>query len=311
MCPNLPEHFSVGLGFQGRADMLNLYHLRVFYYVAKNLSFTKAANELCITQPAVSSQMRQFEEWCELKFFKKKGRGIRLTDEGETLYQYAGKIFEFERQIESSIKDMRKLKRGVLRIGSTRTYARYLMPNMMRHFHENYPDIKIFLDEGSSMDMSISLLELKNEIAIIANLNDDPAIEYIPFVEEEIIPILSPDHALAAKASLSVEHCSTESIILRETGSGTRKYIDDFFRKHGCTPNILMETANSDFIKKLVARGDGISFLVKQAVVEDLQAKRLVSIPLRNGKLYIDVSIAYLKKQPLSLPAQAFLETIL
>jgi DNA-binding transcriptional LysR family regulator len=72
-----------------------------------------------------------------------------------------------------------------------------------------------------------------------------------------------------------------------------------------------METANSDFIKKLVARGDGISFLVKQAVVEDLQAKRLVSIPLRNGKLYIDVSIAYLKKQPLSLPAQAFLETIL
>ena len=291
--------------------MLNLYHLRVFYYVAKNQSFTKAANELCITQPAVSSQMRQFEDWCELKFFKKKGRGIRLTDEGETLFQYATKIFEFERQIETSIKDMRKLKRGVLRIGSTRTYARYLMPNMMRDFHENYPDIKIFLDEGSSMDMSISLLELKNEIAIIAKLNDDPAIEYIPFIEEEIIPILGPDHPLASKAYLSIEDCSTESIILRETGSGTRKYIDDFFQQHDCTPNILMETANSDFIKKLVARGDGISFLVKQAVVEDLQAGRLVSIPLQNGKLYIDVSIAYLKKQPLSLPAQAFLKTIL
>jgi DNA-binding transcriptional LysR family regulator len=294
--------------------MLNLYHLRVFYYVAKNLSFTRAADELCITQPAVSSQMRQFEEWCELKFFKKKGRGIRLTDEGETLFEYARKIFEFERQIESSItsiEDMRKLKRGVLRIGSTRTYARYLMPNMMRHFHENYPDIKIFLDEGSSMDMSTSLFELKNEIAIIAKLKDDPAIEYIPFIEEEIVPILSPDHSLATRESLSIEHCSNEPIILRETGSATRKYIDDFFHQHNCTPNILMETANSDFIKKLVARGDGISFLVKQAVIEDLQAGRLTSVPFQNGKLFIDASIAYLKKQPLSLPAQAFLETIL
>lgn len=291
--------------------MLNLYHLRVFYCVAKNLSFTKAAGELCITQPAVSSQMRQFEDWCELKFFKKKGRGICLTDEGETLYKYSRKLFEFEKQIESSLDDMRKLKRGVLRIGSTRTYARYLMPNMMRHFHEKHPDIKIFLDEGSSMDMSSSLLELKNEIAIIAKVNDDPAIEYIPFTDEEIIPILSPDHPLAAKPFLSVEQCANEPVILRETGSGTRKYIDDFFQRHKCTPNILMETANSDFIKKLVARREGISFLVKQAVIEDLQAKRLTTVPFQNGKLYIDASIAYLKKQPLSLPAQAFLRIIL
>lgn len=291
--------------------MLNLYHLRVFYYAAKNLSFTKAANELCITQPAVSSQMRQFEDWCELKFFKKKGRGIRLTDEGAALFETARKLFEFEMQIESSIKDMRKLKRGVLRIGSTRTYARYLMPNMMRHFHENYPDIKIFLDEGSSMDMSISLHELKNEIAIIAKVSDDPAIEYLPFIQEEIIPVLSPDHPLATQAFLSIEDCAKEPIILRETGSGTRKHIDDLFQKHNCTPNILMETANSDFIKKLVGRGDGISFLVKQAVVEDLQAKRLTSVPLQHTNLYIDVSIAYLKKQPLSLAAQAFLKIIL
>ena len=290
--------------------MINLNQLRVFYCVAENLSFTKAADELCITQPAVTAQIKNFEAWCELKFFKKRGRGICLTDEGKSLYEFARKLFESERQIESLLNDMRTLKQGVLRIGATRTYARYIMPQVMRRFHEKHPEIKIFLDEGSSMDMFLSLLELKNEIAIIATVKDDAAIEYIPFVEEEVIPILSVDHPLAAKDFLSMEDCSREPVILRESGSGTRKIIDALFRRHKCAPNILMETANTDFIKQLVGRGDGISFVVKEAVREDLLADRLTTVPLQSGKVYLDASIAYLKKQPLSLPAQAFLGTL-
>ncbi len=290
--------------------MINLNQLRVFYSVADNLSFTKAADELCITQPAVSAQVKIFEDLWELKFFKKKGRGICLTDEGETLYQYARQLFEYERQIESLLDDMRQLKQGVLRLGSTRTYARYLMPRMMRRFHKKYPEIKLILDEGSSMDMCLSLLELKNEIAIIANVKDDPDIQYIPFSEEEVIPILGLNHPLATEDFLPIECCSREPIIMREIGSGTRKSIDELFKQHDCTPNILMETANTDFIKQLVGRGGGISFLVKEAVLEDLQEGRLKTVPFQSGKLYLDASIAYLKRQPLSLPAQAFLQTL-
>jgi len=290
--------------------MLNLNQLRVFYFVAKHLSFTEAAKALYISQPAVTAQVKNFEKWCELKFFKKKGRGICLTNEGETLYRFACQLFEFENRIERSLNDMRRLKKGVLRIGSTRTYARYLMPHMMRHFHQKYPDIKIFLDEGSSLDMSLRLLDLKYEIAFIANVNDDPAITYIPLVEEEVVPILSIHHPLAESRWITIDDCSQEPIILRETGSGTRQAIDTFFQGHNCELNILMETANTDFIKKLVARGDGISFLVKEAVIEDILRKRLVSVPFESGPLCLDANIAYLKKQPLSLPAQAFLQIL-
>jgi DNA-binding transcriptional LysR family regulator len=287
--------------------MININQLRAFYCVAKNMSFTKAAKELFITQPAVTAQVKHFEEWCELKFFKKKGRGICLTDEGEMLYRQASQLFEYENQIENTIDDYRQLKKGVLRIGSTRTYARYLMPLIMRQFHRKFPKIQIYLDEGSSLDLSLSLLELKNEIAIISKVKDSPDIAYILFSEEEVLPILSPNHPLAENEYLSIEELSREPIIMREIGSGTRKWVDNLFQQHQLKPQILMETANTEFIKQLVVRGDGISFLVREAVSENLQNNVLVTVPLQYGNRHLDVNFAYLKRQPLSRPAQAFL----
>jgi len=157
--------------------MINLNQLRAFYCVAKNLSYTKAAAELFITQPAVTSQVKHFEDCSQLKFFKKKGRGICLTEDGKSLYQHAVKLFEVEKIIERSLEDLKHLRQGVLHIGSTKTYTRYLMPHMMRLFHEKYPEIKIILDEGSSMDMCMDLIRMKKEIAIIANVHDTDDIE--------------------------------------------------------------------------------------------------------------------------------------
>jgi DNA-binding transcriptional LysR family regulator len=290
--------------------VINLNQLRVFYHVAKNLSFTQAARELFITQPAVTAQIKLFEEWCDLKFFKKKGRGICLTAEGESLYAYARKIFEYEKDIENVIDDLRNLKKGVLRIGTTKTYARFLMPFLMKHFHDKYPQISIELNEGSSLEMINSLIELKNDIGIITQVMDHPDIEFTPFSEEELIPIFNPRHPLAKAPSVSVEQLAAEPIIMRERGSGTRKYVNALFERHHCTPNILMETSNSEFIKHLVERGDGISFLVEVSVIKDIQEKRLVTVPIADERVYLDASIFYLKSQPLSLAARAFLETL-
>ena len=112
--------------------MLNFNQFRVFYYAAKNLNFTVAAGELFITQPAVTSQIKSFEEFCNLKLFKKRGRRIYLTDEGKSLYAYAAKIFKYEKEIENIIDDMRELKRGILSLGTTKAYARYFMPLIIK-----------------------------------------------------------------------------------------------------------------------------------------------------------------------------------
>ena len=291
--------------------MINLHHLRVFYMAAKHQSCTAAARKLCITQPAVTAQIRKLEDQCTLKLFKKRGRNIFLTDEGTALYSYARRIFECEREAEGAIEEMRSLRRGVLRLGTTKTYARHFMPLLITTFHETYPHITVHLDEGSSLDMIHSLLDLKNEVAVIARAVEDPAVSFTPFSQEELVVILPPSHPLAQKAVVSVRDLAREPIIMKEVGSGTRRKVNALFKRYECTPNILMETSNAEFIKQLVHRGEGFSFLVKEAVAVELKEKRLATVPLEGEEFYLDVSIAYLRNEPLSRPAQAFLDILL
>jgi DNA-binding transcriptional LysR family regulator len=290
--------------------MMNLNQLRVFYEAARTGSFTSAAKKLCITQPAVTAQIKTFEDQCNLKLFKKKGRSLYLSEEGSALYEYAKRIFEYEKEVEDAIEEMRKLKRGTLRLGTSKAYARYFMPFLISSFHEAFPHIKVHLDEGSSMDILRSLLELKNEVAVIAKVEEDPNVTFLPFKRDELILILAPTHSLSKKKSVSVEELVHEPMIMKEMGSGTRKQVNDLFSRKGLTPNVLMETSNTEFIKQLVHRGEGISFLVEEAVAVEIREKRLATVPVAGEKPFLDVSIAYLKDQHLSHPARAFVEML-
>lgn len=301
---------DLGEGFPAEYQMINFNQLRTFCQAAKHGSYTTAAEKLYVTQPAVTAQMKLLEDHCNLKLFKKRGRKVYLTDEGKTLYQYARKIFDYEKEIEDVMEEMRKLKRGVLRLGTTKAYARYFMPLMITCFRETYPHIKIHLDEGSSRDMTLSLLDFQNEIAIIAKAEDHPDVYFLPFSEEVVILITAPDHPLAGKRSVAFDQLSKEPIIMKEIGSGTRRLVNELFARHHCTPDVLMETSNTEFIKQLVQRGDGISFLVKDAVAIELEEGRLATAPLEGARIVLEVSIAYLKNQHLSPPAKAFLDIL-
>jgi len=290
--------------------MINFNQLRVFYQTAKHLSCTQAAEKLFVTQPAVTAQVKQLEEACNLKLFKKKGRKIHLTDEGKTLYGYAHKVFQYEEEIECVIEEMRALKRGILRLGTTKAYARYFMPFLITSFREAYPHIKIHLDEGSSLDMINSLLDLKNEVAVIAKAEENSRVSFIPFSHEELVLITAPNHPWASRRSISIKELEKEAIIMKENGSGTRKLVNELLSKNGLEHDILMETSNTEFIKQLVQRGDGVSFVVREAVVTELQEGKLAVVPIKGQKVFLDVSIAYLKDQHLSPPAQAFLKSL-
>lgn len=286
--------------------MINYNQLRIFYHAAKNLSFTAAAGELFLTQPAITAQIKAFEAYCGMKLFGKKGRSIYLTEQGRTLFDYARQVFEQEKKIENVIAEMKEVKRGVLRLGTTKAYARYFMPFLISKFHKDYPHVKIHLDEGSSLNMINSLVELKNEVAVVAKAADNPKVAFVPFSQEELVLILPASHALARKKSVEFKELAKEAIIMKEVGSGTRKLVNELFIKNNCTPNVLMETSNSEFIKQLVQQGEGISFLVRAAVATELKDKKLATVPLKDQQVYLDVSFAYLKDASLSPPAKAF-----
>jgi len=288
--------------------MLNFNQLRIFYHAAKHLNFTAAASELCITQPAVTIQVKALEMKCGLKLFKRQGRQLSLTDEGQTLYGCATAMINYEKQIENAIEEMRTLQRGMLRLGTTKAYARYLMPALISRFHEIFPNIKIFLNEGSSMDMANSLVACKNEVALIAKTIDHPKVVFIPFKKEEMVIIVATKHIWAQKDHISLEMLSKEPFIMKETGSGTRKKVDDLFARH--TPNILMETSNNELIKQLVQQGEGVSILVKACTAKELAQRKLTTVALKDERLFLDVSFAYCRNQPLSPPAKAFNELL-
>ena len=290
--------------------MINLNQLRAFYQVAKCQNVSLAAKQLFVSQPAVTAQVKLFEESCGLKLFKKKGRSLILTDEGQTLFNHAKKVFEYEKRIEDALEQMKELKEGSLKLGSARTYARYFMPFLLTGFRDAYPHVKIHLDEGSSREMINSLIELRNEVVIVAKADDHANIAFIPFSREELVLILSPNHHLANESSIVFKQFSREPIIMKDKGSGTRKLIDELYSNHNVIPNILMETGDAEIIKLLVQHGEGVSFLVKEAVMGEIQEKKLVTVPIKDHSIFMDVSIAYLKKQPLSPSAQAFLNSL-
>lgn len=290
--------------------MLNLNQLRVFYHAAKHLNFTVAAGKLFITQPAVTAQIKSFEEHCNLKLFQRRGRKLYLTSEGQILYEYATKIFRYEQEVEHVLEDMLKLERGELRLGTTKAYARYFMPVLLSRFHRSYPNIRLNLDEGSSRDMILSLVSLKNEVAVIARAIDHPEVAFTPFSKEELAVIAAPDHRLARKKSVSLAELAREPLIMKDRGSGTRKLVDEMFARENFRPNVLMETSNAEFIKQLVQRGEGVSFLVKEAVAAELKEKKLALVRLSGAAIFLDVSIAHLKDATLSPPARAFVEIL-
>lgn len=291
--------------------MINFNQLRAFHQAAMDMSFTAAAKKLCITQPAVTAHIKLFEDFSGLKLFQKRGRKMCLTDEGKALYDYTRKIFEYERQIESLIDDLKELKRGILRLGTSKAYARYFMPFLIASFRDAYPHIKIHLDEGSALDMIHSLLDFRNEVAVIAKVEDNPDVCFIPFSREELVLIVAPEHPLARRRWIALAELAEEPIITKERGSGTRKLVNALFDDNGISPEILMETSNEDFIKQLVRRGDGVSFIVREAAAVELREKKLVTVPIKGGRVFLEVSIAYLKNQHLSPPAQAFLDILL
>jgi len=290
---------------------MNFNQLRIFYEAAKQSNFSKAASSLSISQPAVSSQIKQLEDILKIKLFNKMGKRVHLTEPGKILFSYADKIFNLENEAERALHEIKNLKRGALHIGTTKTYARYLMPNYISQFHALYPDVKIRLNEGSSMEMIHSLFSLKNELAIVASTNYPKSLNTIPFRKEKVLLVSSPEHILARKGTFTVEELSKIPIIMREEGSGTRKVVNDLFKKRNLSPTILYEASNLECIKELVMRGEGASFVVKSVVEKELADGTLKEISIDDADLTMEVTIAYVSEKNLSKAALAFIDIFL
>lgn len=286
---------------------VNLNQLRAFFLAAREKSITKAAKALYITQPAVSIQIKSLEEALQLKLFRKCGKDLEITDAGKVLYGYAEKIFLIVGEMEHVLKGYADLTQGSLTMGTTRSFARHLMPALLSQFQEEFPGVKVYLEVGSSQEIADRLLEFKYDLGIIGRLQYSNKLRSVPYGKEEFCLVTPPHHRFAGRQEVSLQELKEEPIIIRENGSGSRHAILSLLRDHGVKPSVLLEAGSFEFIKEYISKGRGISFLYKPEFQLEAKMGLLKSVPIREGPIFIQSDIVFPRDVELSPPAKAFL----
>jgi DNA-binding transcriptional LysR family regulator len=289
---------------------MNLSRLLTFHEAAEALNFSVAAQKLSITQPAVSAQIHNLEEDLGVKLFNRIGKIIALSEAGEVLRGYSRKIFRLLDEAESVMNELRLVRRGTLKIGTTTTYASHIMPPLLSRFQNEFPLVKVILNEGSSLDIAKRVARLEIEVAVVAYAGNVKNVQFSLLGTEDLVLVVSPDHPLALPKAIHPKVLAKENFILREKGSSTRLIMQNLFRQHRINPPVVFETSNADFIKEQVANGIGISFVTRSSVSEDIASGRLVAVELTEAPLRLEIYSAIRQGHELSQPARAFLDIV-
>ena len=282
--------------------------MRTFYYTAKLGSLTKAADVLCVTQPAVTKQIQQLQYQSDLKFLNQIGKKMVLTDAGKVLFGIAEKIFEMESQAEESIRDFQQLKSGNIRILSSESFGAYYLPYIIIFFNKLFPDICISADILTNEEVVDNTLTLNNDLGFLSNQAEHPKLVIREILEDPLILIVPPDHNLSETASLEPRILENHTLIMHERGSATRKIVDEFIRKNSLKVTIKWELSNNESIKRLVEQGLGLSIISKNVVKEELKSGRLVAIRLTDSILKRKYFLIHHKDKYFSKALQSFVD---
>jgi DNA-binding transcriptional LysR family regulator len=257
--------------------------LQVFHTVARLLSFTKAAESLHMTQPAVTFQVRQLEEYFNTRLFDRTHNRISLTEAGKQAYEYADRIFGLYSEMENAVRELTGEISGVLIIGASTTIAEYMLPALLGDFKHQYTDVNIRL-KVSNTDGIVSLVE--NNVIDLGVVeapvgNKNLAVELCRM--DELVVAAPPDHPLAEEPVVRVHDLPKFPYISREEGSGTRDVISEYLAEHGVDWNSLdtiLELGSPEAIKGAIEAGMGISILSRATLTKELELGVLTAIPL-------------------------------
>lgn len=257
--------------------------LQVFHAVAKHLSFTRAADALFMTQPAVTFQIKQLEEQYRTRLFERRHGSIALTPAGELVLSFAEKILALSDEMDSRLGEMTGEMRGPLLVGASTTIAEFMLPRILGEFNALYPQVRARLIVANSESIEGRVAELSLDVGLIeapatlAGLNSQVC------CKDELVVICSPTYPLAELSAVSPSALVDYEFISREPGSGTRTITDAYFQEHGIAPGSLktqMELGSPEALKGVVATGLGFAIVSRTVVEKEKQLGELVVIPL-------------------------------
>jgi DNA-binding transcriptional LysR family regulator len=287
-----------------------LRQLQVFESVARNLSFSRAAAELHLTQPAVSMQVKLIEAQAGLPLFERLGKKIFLTEAGAELHQHSRVIAQQLRDAEEALAARRGLSQGRLIITMVST-AKYMVPPLLARFLKQHPGVTVKLSAFNREVVLKQLADNEVDLAIMGRTPEGMGAVAEPFARHPHVVIAAPGHALAKKRRIPLARLAQETFLIREPGSGTRGLLERLFAEHRLPLNVSMEMPSNETIKQAVQAGMGISLLSLHTIGLELKTRHLVVLDVQGLPIVRDWHVVHLAAKRLSPAAQAFKEFLL
>jgi DNA-binding transcriptional LysR family regulator len=273
--------------------------------VAKHLSFARAAEELHLTQPAVSMQIKELEAAVELPLFERAGRSVRLTMPGEYFLVYARRVLATMKEAGDAMAKLRRVQGGRVTIGMVST-AKYFLPRMLARFRAQHPAVEMRLESGNREQLSQLLHDNEVDLAVMGRPPRELDTRAEPFAAHPLAIIGPPEHPLARRREIPPKALNAEEFIVREPGSGTRAAMAQFFRDQRIAPAQTMEMSSNETIKQAVIASMGLAFLSLHTVQLEVSAGQLVVLDVVGLPLLRRWYIVNIRGKPLSPAAEAF-----
>ncbi len=289
---------------------VTLRQLKVFESVARHLSYSRAADELHLTQPAVSMQIKQLEDNISLPLFEQLGKRIFLTEAGHELYQYSRAIAQQLADMEVALDELKGMERGKLSIAVVTT-ANYFAPHLLAKFCQRYPGVTVSLNVSNRETVLKQLTDNLIDLAIMGQPPENLDIDSESFMENPLVVVAPPDHPLCREQHIPVERLAQEIFLVRESGSGTRSAMERFFSEHGIKINKGMETDTTEAIKQAVQAGMGLGIMSKHTAELELEMERLKILDVQGFPIVRYWYVVHRKHKRLSSVAKAFLAFLL
>ncbi len=289
---------------------MNLHHLAIFHAVAETGSISACAERMHISQPAVSRQLKEFEQRIGVLLFERLPRGMRLTQPGEVLRDYAARLFAIARTAEAAVKELSDARQGHLSIGASNTVGTYILPGVLARFRRSYPEVGISMFVGNTEQVSQGVADLRFMVGFIEGPLHVADLRAERFIDDEIVPVASADHPLSGKKRLSPADLSGQPLLMREPGSGTRELIETHLQRHGIRPGNIVEFGNTEAIKQAAIHGGGIAWLPRVCMPRELAAGDLVRLPVKLPTIRRPLSVVRRPEGHTAPVAEAFLELL-
>ena len=254
------------------------FRLNVFYTVAKRLSFTKAAAELYVTQPAVTKHIQELEHQFGTALFDRRGNQISLTNAGNLLLRHAETIMATYRQLAFDMNALKGEPAGTLRVGASSTVAQYVIPPVLARFHEQSADVSISLLSGNTEQIEQQLLNNDIDLGLVEGRTHHSDVRYTPFVKDELVLVCRADHPLANRDEITLDELRQTPMLLRERGSGSLEVIEHALRGKGIKLTDLtieMHLGSTESIKTYISNSRCVAFVSVFAVPDELRAGTL------------------------------------